>query len=72
MPVTVAQYEQVLRRLDLIESSLNLVISAISKLATLDQLRQLTVIRQAATEDLRARVTALENNVETLQALLRT
>ena len=72
MPVTVAQYEQVLRRLDLIESSLNLVISAISKLATLDQLRQLTVIRQADTEDLRARVTALENNVETLQALLRT
>jgi len=67
MAVSNAAFDAVVRRLEIAEAALNNIISAIDKLATLDQLRQLNTIRQADIEDLQTRMTGVENNVETLQ-----
>lgn len=72
MAITEAQYNALIRRIEAFEAAVNLIMSAVSKLSTLDQLRQLTVIRQAEIEDLKTRMTAQENLTELLSNYHRT
>jgi len=67
MAVSDAQYDAVIRRLEVVEAALNNIISVIDKLATLEQLRQLNTIRQADIDNLQTRMTGVENNIDTLQ-----
>lgn len=54
-------------RIQAIESAINDLQVALNKLATKQQMKQLTNIRQSEIEDLKTRVTALESQVQTLQ-----
>ncbi len=56
--------DQLLERIEAIETTLNEVQKALNKLATKAQLIQLLNIRQAEIVDLQTRVTTLENRVE--------
>lgn len=55
------------KRIEAIEQAINDLQQALNALATKAQLKQLTGIRQAEIEDLKARVTALETQVSILQ-----
>ncbi len=55
-------------RIQAIESAINDLQVALNKLATKQQMKQLTNIRQSEIEDLKTRVAALESQVQTLQS----
>jgi len=67
MSVTTEQYNRLIARLEAIEATINRIMSVMTTLASLDQLRQLHVVRQADIVDLQSRMTAAQNAIETLQ-----
>lgn len=54
-------------RLNAIEKAINEIQIAITNLASMAQLRQLNVIKQAEINDLKERVTRLESELQVLQ-----
>jgi hypothetical protein len=69
--VTSEQYDQLIRRLDLLEASLTKIVSAIPRLASLDQLRQLAFLKMADVDGLLSRMDAAENSIEIIQGVLK-
>lgn len=68
--ITVDQYESMLVRFERQEAVINNILNAITKLASIDQLRQLVNLRQTEITNLQSQVIALENAVEAIQAVL--
>lgn len=59
MPITAEQYDRAIRRIETLEAVANSIMSSISKLATLDQLRQLMLLRQAEINDIQTDIEEL-------------
>jgi len=68
MALSTAEAETIEARFQAIETKLNQLQVAVNKLATKSQLKSLLNIRQAEIEDLKTRVTTLENKVSILES----
>lgn len=72
MAISDEQYNNLLRRVEFIEATINNLISALPKLSSLDQLRQLVNMRQADVVDLKQRMVAVENMLDVLASYHKT
>lgn len=70
MTVTTQQYDNLVNRVEFLEAVINNLINALSRFATLDQVNQLTLIRQTEIDNMSTRLTAAENEIEQLGNLL--
>jgi hypothetical protein len=64
---TTSDIQELQIRVTLLEEMLNKVQVALTNTATLNQLRQILLIKQSELEDLRADYTSLKNRVDILQ-----
>jgi len=71
MAVSDEMFEALVKRLEFAEAVMNKMLSAITKLVSKDQVRQLSNLRQIDITNLETRVTALENAVDIIQELLK-
>ena len=70
MAVTDDQYDALINRIEFIEASINRILTALTTLASRDQIRQLSILRQADINSLETRVTSIQNALDTIQELL--
>lgn len=68
MALTDTQYNNILHRLRALEETVNDLVVAVDRLASLEQVTELSVLFQTAQEDVELRVSTLEERVEFLES----
>ena len=72
MPLSSTEYQALLSRVSALETAYNNVITALSKLVTIDQVTQLSLLRQTEVSEHAVRLTGVENRLVTLENYHRT
>ena len=67
MPISTTEYQALLSRVSALEAAYNNVVTALSKLVTVDQVTQLGLLRQTETAQQSVRLTGVENRLAVLE-----
>ena len=72
MPISSIEYQALLNRVQALETQYNKVVTALSKLVTVDQVTQLGLLRQTEIAEHSVRMTGVENRLAILENYHRT